>query len=132
MGKIDVIKMKFVFLDGSSLELNDKTFREAITKVMNEHLQKEPLKVVFPTTKKVLYFDMNVFYAYLKEEIDQMELIEKTQCDGLFRNNTMLKTNTEEEIEPQSLWKRHGNSMHLVNDDIPVISLYREQLFNEI
>lgn len=132
MGKIDVIKMKFVFLDGSSLELNDKTFREAITKVMNEHLQKEPLKVVFPTTKKVLYFDMNVFYAYLKEEIDQMELIEKTQCEGLFRNNTEMITNSNDNIDAGALWKKQGHYVYMVNDDEPVRCNYDEKLFFEI
>lgn len=134
MPEIDVIKMKFIFSDGSILEINDKSFRAAITKVMTDHLtfENQPLKVVFPTTKKVLYFDLNSFYAYLKEDIDQMELIEKTQCEGLFRNNTFLKTNTEEEIEPHSLWKKHGNEMHLVNDDIPVKCDYIEKLFIEI
>lgn len=133
MPDIDVIKMKFIFTDGSTLEL-DKSFREAITKVMNDHLtfENQPIKVVFPTTKKVLYFDMNVFYAYLKNDIEQLELIEKTQCDGLFRNNTFLKTDTDEEIEPQCLWKKHGSEMHLVNDDIPVKCDYIEKLFVEI
>ena len=125
--------MKFIFTDGSTLEL-DKSFRDAVTKVMNNHLtfENQPIKVVFPTTKKVLYFDMNVFYAYLKNDIEQLELIEKTQCDGLFRNNTFLKTDTDEEIEPHSLWKKHGREMHLVNDDIPVKCDYLEKLFIEI
>jgi hypothetical protein len=134
MPDIDIIKMKFIFSDGSILEINDKSFRAAITKVMTDHLtfENQPLKVVFPTTKKVLYFDLNTFYAYLKEDIDQMELIEKTQCQGLFRNNTFLKTNTDEEIEPHCLWKKHGSEMHLVDDDIPVISPFREELFTEV
>ena len=111
-----------------------KSFREAITKVMNDHLtfDNQPIKVVFPTTKKVLYFDMNVFYAYIKNDIEQLELIEKTQCDGLFRNNTFLKTDTDEEIEPHSLWKKHSSEMHLVNEDIPVKCDYLEKLFVEI
>ncbi len=126
--------MKFVFQDGSILSINDKNFRDAVTKVMKEHLtfKNMPVKVLFPTTKKILYFDQNVFYAYLKQDIDQSELIEKTQCEGIFRNVSHFRTNDKEEIEAHSLWKKEGDFLYLVDDDLPVRSSYVEALFVEI
>lgn len=132
MSSIDNIHLKFVFLDKSILEVQNRSFRKAIELVSNqEFVKQEPIKVVFPTTKKVLYYDTNAFNAYLNNQIDQLELIEKTSCSGLYRNLTNLKTD-DQEIEAHSLWKKIGNQLYLVNDDYPAISDFIEKLFYEV
>ena len=125
--------IQFVYHDGSILTISDKSFKAAIKAVLNEEIIKEtPLKVVFPATKKTLYFDKELFSSYSNGDIDQPELIECTECDGLFRNISKLLTNTHEEIEEKSLWKKSHNKLILVNADEYITSDYVEKLFVEV
>ena len=125
--------IQFVYQDGSTLTITDKSFKQAIIAVLNEEIIKEtPIKVVFPSTNKTLYFDKELFASYITGEIDQPELIETTECDGLFRNVSKLLTNTHEEIEPQTLWKKANNKLILIDNDDYITCDYVETLFVEV
>ena len=130
---IDIFTLQFVYHDGSTLSITDKSFKQAIRTVLNEELIKEtPIKVLFPNSKKILYFDKQLFTSYIKGDIDQAELIESTQCQGLFRNTTKLLTNTQEEIEPGTLWIKRNNVLSLINDDEYITCDYVDTIFVEV
>jgi len=125
--------IQFIYQDGSILTITDKSFRQAIKAVLNEEIINEiPIKVFFPATKKTLYFDKELFASYIADDIEQPELIECTKCDGLFRNIAKLLTNTHEEIDEKSLWKKQNNILILVDADDYITSDYVETLFVEV
>jgi hypothetical protein len=134
MPEIDVINMKFIFQDESILEIKDKSFRSAIALVFEKHMvfNNEPVKIIFPQTKKVLFFDKEAFYAYLKNDLSQMELIEKTQCEALYRNKKQLLTNTHDEIDPGHLWMKIGVHLFLIDKEQEVKCFFKEDLFEEV
>ena len=130
---IDIFTLQFIYHDGSKLSISDKSFKQAIRTVLNEEIIKEtPIKVLFPNSRKTLYFDKQLFTSYIAGEIEQSELIECTQCDGLFRNTSKLLTNTHDEIEPNSLWKKQKNVLILINDDEYITCDYVQDLFEEV
>jgi acetylglutamate kinase len=129
----DAFNIKFVYQDGSILTITDKSFKAAIKTVLNKEIIKEtPIKVMFPSTNKTLYFDKELFASYIADDIEQPELIECTECQGLFRNISKLLTNTHEEIEEKSLWKKSHNKLILVDADEYITSDYVEKLFVEV
>ena len=131
--KLALLKIKFAYHDGSVLTITNKSFKEAVATALNKELFKQtPIKVVFPNTKKILYFDDNLFSSYLQNQIEQPELIQLTQCEGLYRNKVKLLTNTHEDIDPGTLWKRNGNTLQLVSTDDSVTSEFIDDLFEEV
>ena len=134
MDKLENISLKFIFTDGSLLSVTDKSFRDAVAFVVKTKtiFNNEPFKIEFTKTDKVLYFNKNAFYAYLDNELSEPELLELTQCDGLYRNNTKLKTNTEEEIDKGSLWMLRNKFLYLIDDDDLIKSEYLEALFDKV
>jgi len=129
----ETFSIKFVYQDGSILTITDKSFKAAIKTVLNKEIIEEtPIKVFFPSTKKTLYFDKELFTSYISGDIEQPELIECTECQGLFRNISKLLTNTHEEIDEKSLWKKQNNILILVDADEYITSDYVEKLFVEV
>lgn len=127
------VKVKFIFLDKSELLIENKPFFEAIQSAYEKITHKnEPLKVIFPTTKKMLYFEKNTIYSYLQKEIDQLELIEKLSCDGLFRNIDKITINEDYFIEKSSLWLKRGKEIFLLSDDEGISTIFSKELFQEV
>lgn len=121
-------------LDGSKLRLEDTTFRNAVQLAINytENNNYQPLKATFETTKKILYFDTQVFNAFLNNEITLPEAIKKTECDGLFRNSKEIFKNKTDCIDPEWLWKKQGEFLYLINDDETVQCIYDTSYFYEV
>jgi hypothetical protein len=125
--------IEFIYPTGAKLSLNDKSFREAIKFVLNgQFIKNTPIKVVFPTTKKVLYFDDDYFRSYIQENITQEELIELTQCDGLYRNKAYLNLQGYGSIDAGALWKSQKGELFLIDRDDLVSTKYDVDLFQEI
>ncbi len=126
--------MEALFPGGVKLTLKDRSFRQMIEYIhekpgIKEH---EPICLYFPTTKKYLVYKKELFLGYLKDEIEQTELIEDTQCDGLFRNRNLMETHLGESVDKDSLWKKQGEFMILVDDDSFVTSNYFEENFYKV
>lgn len=112
------INLKVFFTKGEVLTITNATFEEAVKKMFeNTTFESQPLKVVFPTTNKVLYFDKNAFYAFQSKEINQIELLEKTQCDALCRNKRVVETNSGQTIDPGTLFLQRKDCFILAEDD---------------
>lgn len=77
-------------------------------------LEYEPLMLQFPGKK--LYWDKNLFRAYDQGDLPDAELIERTECLGLFRNWLEVATD-DDPIEPESLWKLTDEGYILIDDD---------------
>lgn len=129
-----LMHLKFIFQDHSLFEVKGKSFREAVAFVVKSKMvfNNEPFKVEFTKTNKVLYFNKSAFYAYFDNELSEPELLQLTQCDGLYRNNTKLKTNTNEEIDKGALWMLRDKFLYLIDDDDTVKSEYLETLFYKV
>lgn len=127
------ITITFTFQDNSVLTVKEKPFNVAVkTGCDYMTFENQPIKILFPNTKKVLYFDKEMIFAYLQNELSQIELIEKLQCDGLFRNKNKLLTNTKEEIDPGALWMKRGDELFLVSGDEFVLCDHVDSLFQEV
>lgn len=134
MHNLELIQLKFIFQDGSTLEVKDKSFRDAVSFVIQTKVvfDNEPFKIEFSNTAKVLYFNKSVFYAYLADELTESELLELTQCEGLYRNKTKLLTNTNDEIDKGALWMLRNKILYLIDDEDLVQSPFEESLFNQV
>lgn len=127
--------IEFQYPNGEKLTVTNKSFLESVKMVLNGKFDKigTPIKVLFPTTKKVLYFDDDYFQSYLADNISQSELIELTECDGLYRNKEDRNDFKHPFVEKGALWKKQGDSMILIDRD-QYISLEKGDLetFEEI
>lgn len=126
--------MEALFPGGIKLTLKDRNFKQMIEYLhdkpgIKEH---EPICLYFPTTKKYLVYKKELFLGYLKGEIEQTELIEETQCDGLYRNKNLIDTNLGESIDAGALWKKQGNYLTLVNDDGYIQTEFFEESFEKV
>lgn len=78
----------------------------------------EPLKLMFESTKKMLFMDRQLFNSYLDGNIELKELIEGTQCDELYRNISEVFIAQEKKlVETGNLWKLQNKELILVDDD---------------
>jgi hypothetical protein len=113
-----LLNLKVHFTKGEVLTITNATFEDAVIKMFdNMTFESQPLKVVFPSTKKVLYFDQNAFYAFHKKELTQLELLEKTQCEELCRSIIQLQSSSGDTIEPDTLFLKRNNSYIVADDD---------------
>lgn len=114
-----IFAIEYIYANGEKLTVTNKSFTESVKMVLNGAFIKRgtPIKVYFPSTKKTLYFDDDYFRSYIQGNIDQAELIELTECDGLFRNKLEIDTKKYLEIEYGSLWKKQGNHLILIDKD---------------
>lgn len=130
-----VFTFEFIYANGDKLAVTNKSFTDALKMVLNGTFIKRgtPIKVYFPSTQKTLYFDDDYFRSYIQGNIDQPELIELTECDGLFRNKMEIETTKYPEIEPGSLWKKQGSHLILIDkDDYIQVSDDTLTMFTEI
>lgn len=113
------VHVKVFYGKGVTLVLKNKTFEEIIVILFQSPAfsNYHPLKIVFVNTEKVLYADKAAFLLFLKKQIDLSELLEKTECEELYRNNTEIYTDNDFEVENGSLWKQKGNELILIDDD---------------
>lgn len=130
-----VFKIEYSYANGEKLTVENKTFTESVKMVLNGQFEKvgTPLKVFIPSTNKTLYFDDDYFRNFIQGSLEMPELIENTECDGLYRNKIEIETPKNREIEPDSLWKKQGNYMILVDGDKYIqIDADNLELFKEI
>lgn len=120
------------YLDGATMNLTGISFNQCIKKVYEdaEKHDRNPLILTFSTGKKI-YYDEEHVRNFVEGHLDQLELVELTECDGIYRNTTKLKTDNEEELEEGWLWNRKGNYMFLVDHDRSLYCDYDERLFVE-
>lgn len=120
------------YLDGATMQINGISFNQVIRKV-HEDAQKHdrtPLLITFSTGKN-LYYDEEQVRNFVENNIDQLELVEATECDGIYRNATKLKMHGGEELEEGWLWTKKGNYVFLVDKDRSIYCDYDERLFIE-
>lgn len=101
------------------LTTKSKSFKEAIKFVLE---RKEPtdftlIKMVAESTGKTLYFDENKFKAFLQGEYTETEIIEATQCEGIFRNTEDIIISKDDVIDSGALWKLMDKHYVLIDDD---------------
>ncbi|MDO5636279.1 MAG: hypothetical protein Q4G18_03420 [Myroides sp.] len=110
---------RIIYPKGLRLTLKDKTFKEAMEMVWLSDIanHKEPLKMVFTSTGKMLYMDKNAHHAFLRDDLTMPELIELTEIDELYRNKTDVISNEKITIEAGSLWKLRTQTLILVDDE---------------
>jgi hypothetical protein len=126
------VSCKVSYLDGATMELNGISFNQCVRKVHEdaEKNDRTPLVLTFSTGKKI-YYDEEQVRNFVENNIDQLELVEATECDGIYRNTTKMKMENQEELEEGSLWTKKGNYVFLVDKDRSVYCDYDERLFVE-
>jgi len=125
-----LLNLKVHFTKGEVLTITNATFEDAVKKMFeNMTFESQPLKVVFPTTNKVLYFDQNAFYAFHKKELTQIELLEKTQCNNLWRNKRVIETNLGATIDPGTLFLQRNDCFILAETDDYFETKHHHDLF---
>ena len=126
------LSVKVRYLDGSTMSIAGKSFNESIRHIYSdaEKNKRSPLLLEFSTGKK-LYYDEEQVRNFAENNIDQLELVESTECEGLYRNTTRLKMDEGEELEEGWLWTKKGNCVFLVDKDRSIYCDYDERLFVE-
>lgn len=117
------VKLKFVYHDGSFIELSRKDFAGAIRSVFEVPGQKQtPIKVIAMSTGMVFYFDDSKFKLFLNNEITLEDLISQTQCQGIYKNTCVLDFGKNDLIEVDHLWLLKNGNYILVDEDryVPV------------
>jgi hypothetical protein len=129
MGSLSVVVR---YLDGAKMTMNGISFNQCIRKVHEdaEKNNRTPLVLTFSTGKKI-YYDEEQVQNYVENNIDQLELVEATECDGIYRNTTKMKMENEEELEEGWLWTKKGDYVFLVDKDRSVYCEFDERLFVE-
>ena len=99
--------------------------------LMQELLQgaDRPMQILFPALGHGIYFDPDVIQAILSEEIYLDEAIDKLVCDGLGRNVQDIDGIDGDIVEANSLWKRNGCRMTLLDKDRDISTEYNENNF---
>ena len=113
------MNFRIIYPKGLRLTIKNKTFKEAMEMVWLSDIanHKEPLKMVFTSTGKMLYMDKNAHQAFLRGSITMVELIELTEIDELYQNKTDVISNEKITIEAGALWKLHSKTLILIDDD---------------
>lgn len=109
----------FTFVFGNKrITIDGKSFLDGVKFILNqiEKNQNEPLKVTFPKSEEILYFDKTIFTAFAKGEITKVELVEKTSCNGLFRNKEAIVYQNGE-LDPGTLFVLKNDKLILVDSD---------------
>lgn len=127
------VDIKVYYGEGISLTLKGNSFIKSMLiawgGVIGE--TQEPIKIEFLSTGKVLYAHKETFMAFLQKEISMEQLIESTNCDDVYRNNSEILCN-DGVFENGYLWIRQKNKMVLVNNDDYVETKFNENQFYAI
>jgi len=124
--------VKVSYLDGANMSLSGMSFKQTII-FLSEDAKKHkrtPLLMVFSTGKK-LYYDEDQVRLFVAGTIDQMELVENCECEGIYRNNTRLKMENGEELEEGWLWTKKNQHVFLVDRDQGIYCPFDSELFIE-
>lgn len=123
------------FSDGKSISYERYSFKDVMTEIFSNHLfdKRSPLKITIPSKSLMLYCNMQTIHNYLQGEISRQELEEYLRCDNLYRNTLSVKTDLHpEEIDEGCLWRRIGDDVILINDDLHVQTPFKSELFEII
>ena len=114
-----------------NLKQDSRSFYDAIKFCFETPGIKEftPVKVTLNDDHKTLYFAENKFGAYIAGYITYEELIEATECDGIYRNILGFETLEKNQIESEQLWKRKSDELILIDDDVYVCIQFCEKNF---
>lgn len=125
--------LKFYYDKGITIEVKNRSFKEAIQFIFDLPGMKiqSPLKMVAISTGKQFYFDKERFQAFLDDEYSQRELLEATQCDGLFRNKVDLVCGGIE-IDHYSLWKLVNKKFVLIDAEQNIAVMSPDDNFIEV
>jgi len=126
------LSVKVSYLDGATMTLSGLSFKQIILFVSDDAKKhkRTPLLMVFSTGKK-LYYDEEQIKLFVTDNIDQMELVENCECDGIYRNATRLKMENGEELEEGWLWTKKNQHVFLVDKDQGIYCPFDEKLFIE-
>lgn len=126
--------LNFVYPNGHLLESKSRNFLDAIKFVFEAPGLKNhtPLKLVVKSTGKILYFDDLKFKAFANDEITIEELIQETECEGLFRNKVDIELNKSDIIDTGSLWKLIKGKYILVDSERYIAVVAPDDNFKEI
>lgn len=127
----NTLSVKIFYAKGIRVSLKNRTFKEAMILIWQSPAfsDYEPLKMVFTSTGKTLYMDKQAFHSFLNSNITQQELIERTQCDDVYRNTKELLTDDGVTIDHGSLWKANHKELTLIDDDNYVTAQLNKLLF---
>ncbi len=111
--------IKVYYPRGIRVHINNRTLKEALHLIFQSRpfSNYEPLKIVFQEPQKTLYADKQAFLGFLKDDISLEELIEKTQCEELYRNTRDFHSPDGFEIEAGNLWRLENKILYLIDDD---------------
>lgn len=124
----------FHYTDAITLRTTTKTFEQAVNFIMKvpRFASHPPLKMVVESTGKILYFDEPKFQAFIDGNLEAAELIDQTECDGLFRNKVDVQIAKHDIIDSGSLWKRKGKTLYLIDEDRHLPIVFPDDNFIEI
>lgn len=110
--------LKIIYENSAILSISGKTFKEAVkTALTKKDEANEPLCFVFSSSKKILYFNRNLFQAFFDDQISLEELITETSITSLYRNHNEIKISGVS-IDPGSLWGFKNQKLQLIDDDL--------------
>jgi len=111
--------LTFYYDKNVQLTTKSKSFKEAVQFILDrkEPTEFTPIKMVAESTGKTLYFDENKFKAFLQGEYTETEIIQATECDGIFRNTEDITISKDDVIDSGALWKLMDKHYVLIDDD---------------
>lgn len=124
------LEVEVLYTGGVKLHLKNRSFKGICEFIAEKPGLKDydPLQLKF-NTGKVLYYDKPAFIQYLNGTLEQPELVELTECEGLYRNTKPLVLEDKTEIDPGQLWKRQHDYLLMVDDDEYISSGYDPNVF---
>jgi hypothetical protein len=111
--------MKVYYPKGIRVHISNRTLKEALGLIFQSRPFRdyEPLKIVFVETKRTLYADKQAFLSYLTDDISLEELLEKTQCEELYRNTKDFHSPEGYSVDAGYLWRLENKTLYLIDDD---------------
>jgi len=127
------LEVEVLYTGGAKLHLKHKSFKEIVQFVTEKPGLKDydPLQLKF-STGKLLYYDKAAFTQYLEGNLEQAELVELTECEGLYRNTKPLVLEDGTEVDAGQLWKMQHEYLLMVDDDDYVSSDFDPNAFERV
>jgi hypothetical protein len=124
------LAVEVLYTGGVKLHLKNRSFKEIVQFIAQMPGLKDydPLQLKF-STGKVLYYDKAAFTQYLEGNLEQPELVELTECEGLYRNTKQLVLEDGTEVDAGQLWKLQHEYLLMVDDDDYVSSAFDPKAF---
>lgn len=124
------ISIKVTFHNGETMTISDKDFFNAVKFILDFTKEKSIYAVFLEfSSGKILYFDDKKFQSFIDGDLEQIDLIAHTECDGVYRNNVDVVLSEHDEIEIGCLWKLMKNNFVLIDDDRFLIVKYPDSNF---